>query len=55
MTESFWNALEKVLDYTLLDEERDYEARAEAGEDEETHIVHDLRTLKAALDAHRKG
>jgi hypothetical protein len=52
MTESFWSAVQAVLDYCLPDEEKDWEDRE--GDERDGHIVHALRVLQAGLEAHHK-
>ncbi|HEY7315220.1 MAG TPA: hypothetical protein VH643_38160 [Gemmataceae bacterium] len=51
MTESFWVAVQEVVDHYLPDEEDDLEVTGEEGDG---HIVHDLKVLQAELKARHK-
>jgi hypothetical protein len=52
MTESFWVAVQEVVDHYLPDEETDWEVTGSKEGDE--HIVHALKVLRAGLEAHHK-
>jgi hypothetical protein len=51
--EQFWETLSNVLAYYLRDEEDHCGLMEAGGEDTTSHIVHDLRTLQAGLEAHQ--
>jgi hypothetical protein len=52
MTESFWGAVQEVVDHYLPDEEDDWEVTG--GEGGDGHIVHPLKVLRAGFEAHHK-
>jgi hypothetical protein len=52
MTESFWGAVQEVVDHYLPDEEAELEVTG--GEGGDGHIVHYLKALRAGLEVHHK-